>query len=123
MTTTSTQNVSGISAVPTIDIRDTVSRVQRGAVLLDVREAAEWDAGHAREAWHLPLSSLHSTMGQLSTEADILVICKAGTRSRQAAGMLVRSGRQAVNVEGGMSAWMRAGLPVVTRHGRPGRVV
>ena len=33
---------------------------------------------------------------------------------------LVRSGRQAVNVEGGMSAWMRAGLPVVTRHGGPG---
>ncbi len=54
-----------------------------------------------------------------------VVICKAGTRSQHVplTMMLVRSGRQAVNVEGGMSAWMRAGLPVVTRHGRPWRVV
>ena len=35
------------------------------------------------------------------------------------AGMLCPAGRRAVNVEGGMSAWMRAGLPVVTRHAGP----
>ena len=52
-----------------------------------------------------------------------VVICEAGTRVSACplTMMLVRSGRQAVNVEGGMSAWMRAGLPVVTRHGRSGR--
>jgi len=108
--------------VPTVDIRDAARRVQRGAVLVDVRETDEWDAGHIHEARHLPLSELPAALGELPAGADILVICQAGGRSQTAAGMLARSGRRAVNVDGGMSAWMRAGLPVVTRHARPGRV-
>ncbi|MGZ4619831.1 MAG: rhodanese-like domain-containing protein [Frankiaceae bacterium] len=92
-------------------------------MLLDVREIDEWDAGHIHQARHLPLSKLPAAVAELPAGADILVICQAGRRSQTAAGMLAGSGRRAVNVEGGMSAWMRAGLPVVTRNGRPGRVV
>jgi rhodanese-related sulfurtransferase len=51
------------------------------------------------------------------------VVCHVGGRSAAATEALVRAGVEAVNVGGGMAAWQRAGLPVVTDTGEPGRIV
>ena len=64
------------------------------AVLLDVREPSEWQAGHAPRAVHLPLSALAAGAG-LPAEAQarpLVVICRSGNRSRQAAELLVARG-------------------------------
>jgi rhodanese-related sulfurtransferase len=50
-------------------------------------------------------------------------VCRSGHRSALAAKMLARGDREVVNLSGGMHAWVRAGLPVVTAGGRAGRVV
>jgi rhodanese-related sulfurtransferase len=87
------------------------NRVQAGAaVLVDVRERVEWNAGHAPEAVHLPLSRLMAG-AQLPGSA-------AGHRSRQAARLLAARGVDVVDVRGGMTAWERAGLPVTGRRAR-----
>lgn len=94
------------------------------AVLLDVREPYEWQAGHAPRAVHLPLSVLAAGAG-LPAHAQALplvVICRSGNRSRQAAELLVARGSQAVDVIGGMRDWAAAGLPVVDAHGGNGTV-
>ncbi|MFK0258874.1 rhodanese-like domain-containing protein [Streptomyces sp. NPDC090445] len=94
------------------------------AVLLDVREQAEWDAGHAPGAVHAPLSRL-VTGAPLPTAAEdrqLVVICRSGHRSRQAAKLLTGRGAQAVDVAGGMTAWAAAGLPVVDERGTRGLV-
>ncbi|MER6185854.1 rhodanese-like domain-containing protein [Streptomyces sp. NPDC001652] len=94
------------------------------AVLLDVRELDEWQAGHAPSAVHLPLSTLACGAG-LPAEAQarpLVVICRSGNRSRQAAELLVARGAQAVDVIGGMRDWAGAGLPVVDAHGGNGTV-
>jgi rhodanese-related sulfurtransferase len=67
-------------------------------------------------------------MGELALDRlpearPLLVICHVGGRSVVAAEALLRAGVDAVNVDGGMDAWERAGLPVVTDSGEPGRVV
>ncbi|MFJ3875844.1 rhodanese-like domain-containing protein [Streptomyces sp. NPDC090077] len=93
-------------------------------LLVDVRERAEWNAGHAPGAVHLPLSLLVTGAG-LPTAArgrPLVVICRSGQRSRRAAELLAGRGARAVDVRGGMSAWASAGLPVVDERGRPGRI-
>ncbi|MBW1597774.1 rhodanese-like domain-containing protein [Streptomyces sp. JJ38] len=94
------------------------------AVLLDVREAPEWAAGHAPAAVHLPLTRL-TAGAALPDEArgrPVVAICRSGNRSQRAAELLVARGVDAVDVAGGMAAWARAGLPVVDARGRDGRI-
>ena len=94
------------------------------AVLLDVRERSEWDAGHAPHALHLPLSRL--TAGAVLPDAvhggPVVVVCRSGNRSRRAAELLAARGVEAVDVTGGMAAWEREGLPLRDRHGGTGTV-
>ncbi|AVV45908.1 rhodanese-like domain-containing protein [Streptomyces sp. ID05-04B] len=94
------------------------------AVLLDVREPYEWQAGHAPRAVHLPLSALAAGAG-LPPQAQawpLIVVCRAGNRSRQAAELLAARGAAAVDVIGGMRDWAQAGLPVVDARGENGTV-
>lgn len=96
---------------------------RHGAVLLDVREDAEWRAGHVPGARHIPLSRLHARAAALPPQRTVVTICRSGHRSAGAAALLAREGVEVVNLAGGMRAWARAGLPVVASGGRPGRVV
>ncbi|WP_458248932.1 rhodanese-like domain-containing protein [Streptomyces sp. MAI_2237] len=94
------------------------------AVLLDVREPYEWQAGHAPRAVHLSLSALAAGAG-LPSRAQarpLIVICRSGNRSRQAAELLVARGSEAVDVIGGMRDWVAAGLPVVDARGGNGTI-
>nr|WSX54409.1 rhodanese-like domain-containing protein [Streptomyces sp. NBC_00974] len=95
-----------------------------GAVLLDVRERAEWTAGHAPGAVHAPLSALLAGTGlpQAAQGRPLVVICRSGHRSRQAARILAARGAEAVDVKGGMIAWSAAGLAVVDGHGSSGSI-
>ncbi|WP_328885286.1 rhodanese-like domain-containing protein [Streptomyces sp. NBC_00316] len=94
------------------------------AVLLDVRETHEWNAGHAPVAVHLPLSRLAAGHALPATAAGrpVVVICRSGHRSRQAARVLAGAGTEVVDVAGGMHAWAACGLPVLDRHGAVGTV-
>jgi len=97
--------------------------VGQGAVLLDVREPFEWQAGHAPKARHIPLGQLAQRVRELPADRPVVVVCRSGNRSARAAAALVRDhGRTASNLRGGMRAWAAAGLPVVGRGGRPGSV-
>jgi rhodanese-related sulfurtransferase len=110
-----------MSRVPDVSVSEIEELLLGGAVLLDVREGFEWDAGHAPPAVHLPMGEL--ALDLLPEGRPLLVICHVGGRSAVAAQALMQAGVQAANVLGGMDAWARAGLPVVTESGEPGRVV
>jgi len=89
------------------------------AVLVDVRETPEWNAGHAPGALHLPLSRLTAgaSLPAAAQGRPVVTICRSGHRSRQAAALLAGRGVQATDVTGGMTAWARAGLPIVGQGG------
>ena len=53
----------------------------------------------------------------------IVCVCRSGARSDRAAAELVNMGFDAVNMEGGMKAWIARGLPVVKDDGSPGEVI
>ena len=92
------------------------------AVLLDVREPHEWQAGHAPRARHIPLGQFPRRAAELPERRAVVTVRRSGARSARAAAMLARQGREVSNLGGGMRAWARAGLPVVARGGGVGRV-
>ncbi|MFE5259595.1 rhodanese-like domain-containing protein [Streptomyces coelicoflavus] len=94
------------------------------AVLLDVRERDEWGAGRAPGALHAPLSALAAgaALPQAAQQRPLVVICRSGNRSQQAAGLLRTRGVDAVDVKGGMQQWAGAGYPVVGAGGSEGSV-
>ena len=110
-------------AVPDVTPQEAVRLVADGALLLDVREPHEWEAGHAPAAAHLPMSALAGRAEELPDDRLIVCVCHVGGRSAAVADALARAGWRAANLAGGMEAWAAAGLDVVTDAGAPGRVV
>ena len=105
-----------------IEVEAARAALDGGAVLLDVREPEEWETGHAPGARHIPLGLLPERLAEMSGPDCIVVICRSGGRSALATEWLSTAGLDAANLVGGMQAWARAGLPVETDDGRPGRV-
>ena len=97
-----------------------------GAVLLDVREPDEWAAGHISGAVHVPMNAVPSRLANapdaLPADAPIVVVCKVGGRSAQVTAWLRSQGYDALNLDGGMLAWARAGRPMEADGGSPPRV-
>lgn len=95
------------------------------AVLLDVRETPEWEAGHAPGALHLPLSPLTAgaSLPAVAQGKPVVAICRSGHRSQQAARLLAGRGVEATDVTGGMTAWAGEGLPVTGGQGGSGGVI
>jgi len=101
---------------------DAQELLRTGAMLVDVREKSEWDAGHAPRAKHHPLGQLPGSMARLPEERTIVVVCRSGNRSARATKLLTKAGLDAVNLTGGMAAWKAAGLPVVNSRGKKGSI-
>ena len=90
------------------------------AILLDVREQHEWDAGHAAEAVHMPIGELDAAA--LPPNTQIITTCRSGGRGARAAAVLADAGLPARNLAGGMRGWHDAGLPLESADGTPGSV-
>ncbi|AZN38719.1 rhodanese-like domain-containing protein [Paenibacillus albus] len=76
------------------------------ALLIDVREPAEFNSGAIPGALNIPLSQLGQRIGEIPKERELLLYCRSGMRSKTAARMLSRGGYRHINhLQGGISAW------------------
>jgi DMSO/TMAO reductase YedYZ molybdopterin-dependent catalytic subunit/rhodanese-related sulfurtransferase/glyoxylase-like metal-dependent hydrolase (beta-lactamase superfamily II) len=107
-----TDGAVSVTAVPEVGPRAAKAMIDSGALMLDVREPAEWDAGHAPQATHVPMGNVHDHRGDLPQDRPIVVVCRSGGRSAAVTESLRRWGFDAVNLAGGMCAWTAAGLTV-----------
>jgi rhodanese-related sulfurtransferase len=96
-----------------VNVAEALELVEKGALLLDVRENNEWEAGRASAATHLPLNDVPDHLDEFSKERLIVCVCRSGARSGRATKLLVEQGFDAVNLEGGMLAWNAEGEPLV----------
>lgn len=101
-------------------MRPQEAHARRESVLfLDVREPSEWASGHIEGAAHIPLGVLPHRLGELERGTPVVTVCRSGARSAQAAALLRSRGFDVDNLDGGMMAWSRAGLPVTRSDRRP----
>jgi rhodanese-related sulfurtransferase len=95
---------------------DAVRLANTGALLLDVRDGAEYEAGHIIEARHIPAAEIASRAESLKKfkEKPVIVYCDAGFTSAGAARQLRASGfNKVVTLSGGLNSWRQENLPLV----------
>jgi rhodanese-related sulfurtransferase len=109
--------------VPSVEVSAVPAELPEGKVLLDVREADEWTAGHAPGALHIPMSELAGRLGELPADAELYVVCRAGGRSARVVQYLNANGWEATNVDGGMQVWAAQGRPLVGETGAEPEVI
>jgi rhodanese-related sulfurtransferase len=101
------QEVGPIEAVQLINRRD--------AVVLDVRDAAEYKSGHITNARHLPEGEIDARMKELERvkSKPIIVSCARGNRSLTVANRLRKLGfAEVFSLRGGIAAWQHANMPL-----------
>jgi rhodanese-related sulfurtransferase len=99
----------------TVSVAEAAALRDDGAFVLDVREPDEWAAGHIPGATLIPLGLLASRVGELDRDQRIVVVCRSGNRSAEGRDILLGAGFPSVtSVEGGMTDWASAGLPIET---------
>ena len=111
--------VPAARGVRDLTVAELAARRERGEdfLLLDVREPHEWTIGRIAGAELIPLGEIGRSLDRLPRDREIVVYCKGGVRSAQAAEQLVQAGFGAVtNVVGGITAWSVEIDPSVPRY-------
>jgi rhodanese-related sulfurtransferase len=98
--------------VPEISAAELSDRLT-GAVVLDVRQPHEFETGHIPAARLIPLHELPDRLDEVPATGDVFVVCRSGSRSYMASEFLRENGIAAVNVAGGLLAWVDSGLELV----------
>lgn len=104
---------------PGVDVHEAARLRESGeALVLDVREQEEWQAGRIPEATFIPMDEVDRRLGELPRDRRLITVCRSGNRSGRVADDLRAKGYEAENIEGGMQAWHEAGLPIEPPGGR-----
>ncbi|HLO80049.1 MAG TPA: rhodanese-like domain-containing protein [Chitinophagaceae bacterium] len=89
---------------------------EKGAQILDVRTIGEYNSGYLKNSlqadWN-NRSQFDDRTQYLDKSKPVYVYCASGVRSANAAAALKQKGFNAINMEGGMNAWKKAGKPVI----------
>lgn len=97
--------------IPEIDIAELERCLAGGSLLVDVREDDEWAEAHIAGASHIALATIPGRLDEISADGPIYVICARGMRSARAVEFLRQHKIEAINVAGGMMAWLDAQKP------------
>lgn len=105
-----TQGLTAVSAVQAVQL------INQGARVIDVRDQAQFAAGHIVDAMHIPAAELSTGKHKrLKTGKSFILVCADGSRSRQCADTLRKAGYESTfSLKGGLASWTRENLPVVS---------
>lgn len=108
--------VRGGAGGPSVNTLQATQMINReDALVLDVRDAAAYAAGHILGARNLPLAQLEKRAAELDKHKakPVIVTCDTGMTSTRAVKLLKARGfANVVNLSGGFRAWLQGGLPV-----------
>lgn len=107
------RRLSGAAEVGALEAVQLLNR--KDAILIDVREPVEFNAGHAPNARNIPLAQLDKRIGELEKfkNRPAVVVCQTGGKSHAATALLKKAGfAEVVVLAGGIGAWQQANMPV-----------
>jgi rhodanese-related sulfurtransferase len=83
--------------------------IDAGAMLIDVRQPYEFDAGHLAGSANIEMNELSPRAGEIPKDHPVLFICRTGNRSGMATDAFRAAGWNAHNLAGGLEAWVANG--------------
>ena len=107
----------GASGVANVSATEAVMLMSRSKpLILDVRDATEFAAGHIQGAKNIPLAELGSRIKEIEKFKDkpVLVHCQRGIRAKSACSILrAQQFSQLSNLQGGLDTWVEAKMPLI----------
>ncbi len=101
-----------LEAIPQITVHQLKAKLDAGEIsVLDVRQPAEWAAGHIPGAAFITGGELPARLDDVPDVPVIATVCGSGYRSSVASSLLAATGHTVINVLGGMTAWNNARYP------------
>jgi rhodanese-related sulfurtransferase len=100
-----------------VDPTEAVGLINNDAAVIDLRNAESFSRGHIVNARNIPFDEFEASRDQVDKykSKPLLTVCDSGVRSNKTVSALRNSGFESVyGLKGGMTAWLQAGLPVVT---------
>lgn len=100
--------------VPQVTPTEAADLIERGALLVDIRETNEWEQSRIPGAVLKPMSAVNEWFQDLPNDVTIVLQCRSGARSNQLAVALINQANMdnVVNLAGGIIAWSENGYEV-----------
>ncbi|MCU0498724.1 MAG: rhodanese-like domain-containing protein [Anaerolineae bacterium] len=109
--------VSGCGSAPQVSMlspNDYRTQFSTGShLLLDVRTPSEYSEAHIDGSVNIALQDLNTRLSEIPHDQPVVIYCRSGNRSAQAAQLLIDAGYTQIYDMGGIIGWEQAGLPVV----------
>ncbi|MFF0826425.1 rhodanese-like domain-containing protein [Brevibacillus sp. NPDC003359] len=111
------REASSLETIEEVTPLEIAERVEKGEVhVVDVRNLAEWNEGHIRDAQHIMLGMLAMRLDEIPHDKPLLVQCRSGARSAIGASILKANGfKDVMNLSGGILKWQKDGLALAER--------
>jgi phage shock protein E len=109
-------HAENLVAIAPVKIEQAEKQIADGAQLLDVRTKEEWDEGHLKGATLVTVTEegfIDKAKATLDSKKVVVVYCRSGRRSAMATELLRKAGYTVYDLDGGITAWIAAGKPVV----------
>jgi hydroxyacylglutathione hydrolase len=104
-------------SLPLLSVHQLKEKLDRGEdlTILDARDQREWESGHIQGSLHIYVGHVESRVSEIPRSKPVAVVCSVGHRAGIAASVLLKAGfPQVYNVLGSVTAWRRAGFPLIT---------
>jgi glyoxylase-like metal-dependent hydrolase (beta-lactamase superfamily II) len=99
---------------------EAMRKLSRAVRIVDVRSPGEFSNLYIEGSLNIPLADLSRRLDEIPrTDGDVVLVCRSGMRSEEAARILQQRGRTGRQLEGGISAWSQLGLPTDGRGRMP----
>jgi adenylyltransferase/sulfurtransferase len=103
------EELSQVRNISPTQLAQTLAAGTQPVSLVDVREPAEFAAGHLPQAINIPLAEVAANSARLQSEPTVIFMCRSGARSLKACALARRAGlRESMHLEGGLLAWKAA---------------
>lgn len=103
---------------PSVSTAEATGMINKeNALVLDIRDKADFTSGHLVDAVNIPYASLANRLGELEPHKNrpIILVCKTGQTVSMAGKLLREKGFNAVRMKGGMMEWTSQNLPLVKK--------
>ena len=112
-----TSSGAPIESIDRLTVQQLAARLEGGGpaapLVIDVRQASEYESGHVPAAWHVGAGELTARLAELPRDRPIAAMCESGYRASVASSLLRQAGFQDVAwVATGVSTWRHAGFPI-----------